>query len=241
MVVFCVLLGLIFIVYGIIVSTVGSGTGFFMIWIAGGGVLILVSCFFKRLNLPFRILLCGSAAVVICIISIFCLMILRDFHDEPEKDVDYLIILGAQVRGGGPSRVLKYRLDTACAYMKLHPDTKCIVSGAKGKNEAASEAAVMRQYLMNRGISGSRILPEEKARNTAENIKYSISMIEERQAVICIVTNNFHMFRALGIAGKQGIRADGLAAPSTLLYLPNNMLREALGCMKDLAAGNMSL
>ena len=50
-----------------------------------------------------------------------------------------------------------------------------------------------------------------------------------------LVTNDFHMFRALQIAEKQGLTdACGIAAGSTPLYLPNNMLREFFAEMKFL-------
>ncbi|MCI9142979.1 MAG: YdcF family protein, partial [Lachnospiraceae bacterium] len=55
-----------------------------------------------------------------------------------------------------------------------------------------------------------------------------------------IVTNNFHMFRALGIARKQGYaNVEGLAAGSVLGMGPNNLLREFLGVVKDFLVGNL--
>ena len=55
-----------------------------------------------------------------------------------------------------------------------------------------------------------------------------------------IVTNNFHLFRACGIARKSGIEhISAILAPSTPLYLPNNLLREFLGVVKDTLAGNL--
>ena len=55
-----------------------------------------------------------------------------------------------------------------------------------------------------------------------------------------IVTNDFHVFRATGIARKAGIRhVFGIAAYSVPWYQPNNMLREGLGILKDYAVGNL--
>ena len=53
------------------------------------------------------------------------------------------------------------------------------------------------------------------------------------------MTNNFHVFRAVKIARKQGYQAEGLAADSVLWMAPNNLLREFLGVLKDYAVGNM--
>jgi len=49
-----------------------------------------------------------------------------------------------------------------------------------------------------------------------------------------IVTNNFHLFRAVQIAKAQGMEGVcGIAADSSILYLPNNVLRECCGILKD--------
>ena len=57
----------------------------------------------------------------------------------------------------------------------------------------------------------------------------------EEDASVGIVTNNFHMFRELQIAKKQGLKnVCGIEAESTRLYLPNNMLREFFAMVKFL-------
>ena len=54
-------------------------------------------------------------------------------------------------------------------------------------------------------------------------------------ATVGIITNDFHMFRALQIAEKQGLsNVCGIAADSTRFYLPNNMFREYLAEIKFL-------
>ena len=54
------------------------------------------------------------------------------------------------------------------------------------------------------------------------------------------MTNNFHVFRAVKIAEKLGLEnVCGIAAKSNTLYLPNNMLREYGGILKDWMAGNV--
>ena len=120
------------------------------------------------------------------------------------------------------------------------PETICIVTGAKGSNERVTEARGMADYLISAGIDEERIILEEQATNTSENIRYSKALLPSGDVTVGIVTNNFHVYRALGIAKKQGIEdATGLAAGSSLSFLPNNMTREAIGVLKDLAFGNM--
>ena len=135
-------------------------------------------------------------------------------------------MLGAQVHADKPSVVLKYRLDEAILYLNENPETVCIVAGGQGKNEPYSEAYGMAQYLMQNGIDKERILLEDQSKTTEENLRYSRKFLPEG-AKVGIITNDFHMFRALQIAQKQGLSdVCGIAADSTKFYLPNNMLRE---------------
>ena len=156
------------------------------------------------------------------------------FFEEGKDNLDYIIVLGAQVRESGPSVVLKYRLDRAIDYLEENPDTKCIVSGGQGKNEPFAEAVGMADYLQKNGIDGKRIIVEAESRTTEENIKNSKTFLEE-DASLGIITNDFHVFRALQMAGEQGLsEACGIAADSSKLYLPNNMLREFFAEIKHL-------
>ena len=97
----------------------------------------------------------------------------------------------------------------------------------------------MRQYLLTAGIEDERILVEDKSTNTVENLTFSGGLLDKENSRVVIVTNNFHVFRALKIAEKQGYHAEGLAASSVTWMVPNNMLREFFGVLKDFVVGNM--
>lgn len=74
-----------------------------------------------------------------------------------------------------------------------------------------------------------------KSKTTQENISNSRALITKPNATVGIVTNDFHMFRALQIAHKNGlIGAEGIAASSPREMLPNNMLREFFAEIKFL-------
>ena len=149
-------------------------------------------------------------------------------------------MLGAQVRVNGPSVVLRHRLDAAVEYLAENPETKCIVSGGQGVNEPVTEAEGMALYLIQHGIAEERILLEDQSGNTLQNMRFSMALIEEPEASVGIVTNDFHLYRAVRIARKQGLaNACGIAAYSNRLYLPNNMLRECMGILKDWIFGNL--
>ena len=132
---------------------------------------------------------------------------------QGEPDLDYVIVLGAQVRESGPSKALRYRLDRTIDYLEENPDTICIVSGGQGHNEPFAEAQGMADYLKAHGIEEGRILQESKSKTTQENIVNSKKLIAGDNASVGIITNDFHMFRALQIAHDNGLdEAQGIAA-----------------------------
>lgn len=155
---------------------------------------------------------------------------------KPVKGLDYIIVLGAQVKESGPSVVLRYRLDRAVSYLKENDNTLVIVSGGQGINEKATEASVMKEYLINKGINENRIIIEDKSNTTKENLINSKKIIGNDKSM-GIVTNNFHMYRALLIGKKYGVNAVGIPSKSNSYYLPNNLLREVFAYIKFIILG----
>ncbi len=100
----------------------------------------------------------------------------------------------------------------------------------------------MAGYLENAGIAPERIVQEEASTNTSENLEFSAEFLDKSSDRVVIVTNNFHVYRAVGIAGKKGYaKVEGLAAGSYPAMVPNNLLREFFGVVKDVCVGNMKL
>ena len=67
-----------------------------------------------------------------------------------------------------------------------------------------------------------------------------MSFIDPANDHVAIVTNDYHLFRGMAIARKQGIaHVSGIAAGATPWYLPNNMARESFGLAKDFVFGNL--
>lgn len=147
---------------------------------------------------------------------------------KPSDNADTVLILGAKVNGdpAEPTEVLKERLDAAVTYLNENPTMQVVVSGGQGEDESASEASVMEEYLVNKGITRSRIKIENKSRRTEENIKYSKEKFNLGKTVI--VTSDYHMYRALMLAKRQGLDASGLPAKSRSVIKIKNMMRETL-------------
>lgn len=239
-------LGILCVLYCAGIAMAGFGTYFFMIWGGLGmaflGLGLLLGSRKWMAKIP------GWIKASCCILFflgllLFCVvegMILSQYHATASPGADYCIVLGAQWKTAGPSEVLRRRLDKAISFLTENPDARVIVSGGQGGNEPIAEAAGMREYLIRAGIDEGRILVEDSSSNTYENLAFSGELLDKGNDRVVIVTNNFHIFRALGIAKKQGYaNVEGLAASSTLGMEPNNLLREFLGVVKDFIAGNL--
>lgn len=243
---FFIIAGIFCIAYCLAICICGFGTWFFLSWGAMGAICILVGAIFareeqvKKIPRWIRRTVTGAFCLGVLLFCIVEGMIFSGFGATAEPGADYVIILGAQWKETGPSEVLRRRLEKAITYLNDNQETMVIVSGGQGENEPISEAAGMKQYLMSAGIAEERILLEEKSGNTKENLTYSAQLIDIRNSRVVLVTNNFHMFRALKIAEKQGYSyVEGLSASSVAGLLPNNLLREFLSVLKNFAVGNL--
>ena len=218
-----------------------GGTGFFIVWILMAAIVTVAGVFFqkgifKMIPMPFKTVGIAVCVVIFCSFLLIEGLVIRQMSMSGRDGLDYVIVLGAQVHKDRPSVVLKYRLDRAAEYLRDNPETICIVSGGQGSNEPYAEAYGMQQYLLQQGIDADRILTEDQSKTTAENMRFSKRMIPE-SASVGIITNDFHMFRALQIAKNEGYKTGqicGITAGSTRFFLPNNMLREYLAEIKFL-------
>ena len=157
-------------------------------------------------------------------------LIVSSYREVPPKNVEVVIVLGAQVKGNKPaypSPTLQERLDAAYYYLLENPETIVIVTGGQGADEAEPEGDVMARYLMNKGIDESRIIIENKSTSTIENIEFAKELYDIKEAVI--VTSDYHLYRAKRTAKQHGIEVVyGLAAPSATRNTFALYLREVL-------------
>ena len=239
-------LGICCILYCIGIAIVGFGTYFFLMWGVLGLMSLLIGTFLsnrERVRKVPKWLRVIAMVFFLAGIALFCTvegMILSKFSAVPEPGADYIIVLGAQWKPEGPSDVLRRRLDKALEYLNANPDTCVIVSGGQGNNEPISEATGMRQYLVSAGISDERILMEDASTSTQENLTFSGRLLDKENDRVVIVTNNFHVFRALRLAEKQGYRhVEGLAASANTGLTPNNLLREFMGIVLQFLRGDI--
>ena len=151
-----IILCVISFLYGISILNVNSGSLFYLIWFLISEFFIIIDLLiyfkvFERYRV-FKKIFIWVCSIGICIFLVILSFIISKMNVKPVKNLDYIIVLGAQVKESGPSVVLRYRLDRAVSYLKENDNTLVIVSGGQGANEKATEASVMKEYLVNNAM-----------------------------------------------------------------------------------------
>ena len=261
-----------FIMYAVLVDLNNIFTYF---WMLLGVMLLVAGCwifhiYHKGQTLPKWFLMTASSVCGIGFL-LFALVlgcIICEAHSQPKQGADYMIILGARVKGDRISPLLRYRLDRALDYLSENEDTMVVVSGGKGPGENLSEAEAMQDYLVEHGIVAERIMMEDASANTDQNIRNSIQIIREQETIeqsskqgkgkhLVLVSNGFHLFRATRIlrkqlqemdsqAGTQGSGSgledaviEGLGARTKWYVMPNSYVREVFAVVKYKLSGQI--
>ena len=158
---------------------------------------------------------------------------------EPEKDKDFIIILGCGIRKDGtPTPLLRGRIDRALSFAREQESSTgkmpvFITSGGQGRDEVISESAAMKQYLMRQGVPESQIVEEDRSTDTAENMRFSKEKILQinPDGKIAFSTTNYHVFRSGLFARRVKMRAVGIGAKTKWYFWPNAAVREFVGLL----------
>lgn len=179
-------------------------------------------------------MVCAVTAVGLIYLAIVEVPIIKASGGSGDAEYDYIIVLGAAVHGDTPSLSLIERMSAARDYMLSHPGTIAIVSGGQGNNENLSEAQAMFNWLTGEGVEPERIIMEDKATSTLENLEFGFELIRSHggdPAVgVAVVTSEYHIYRAKLLAASLGAEVGGIAGHTT--YFPvmvNYFIREAFG------------
>lgn len=181
-----------------------------------------------------RRILTVCVCIGIVIVTVTGIFVAGAMKGQPDKECQFVVVLGAGLHGSTPSLSLQNRLDAAYEYLVAHPDALCVVSGGQGPDEDISEAECMYNILTDRGIDPARILMESQSTSTQENIRFSVDLIEEytcvRPTQINLITSEYHLLRAGIFAKDEGVTAYGIPAKTAwpALFI-NYFLREIAG------------
>ncbi|MFZ7101492.1 MAG: YdcF family protein [Peptococcaceae bacterium] len=166
-------------------------------------------------------------------------LIVQAAHSQENEQAEYVIVLGAGLRGQQLSLTLYYRLNKAIEYLNNNPAAEVIVSGGQGAGEDIAEAVAMKDYLMTNGIQEKRIFTESDSTNTFENLLYSKRILTQEKGLsngirVMIITSDFHMLRAKLLASRLGLIPYGAPSPSVDYLKPYYYFREYFAVLKSL-------
>ena len=147
------------------------------------------------------------------------------------SDVDCAVILGAGVRNGKPTPMLRDRLLVGIDLYKSGAVKKLIMSGDHGSTDY-DEVNIMKSFAVENGIPDSDIFMDHAGFSTYETI-YRAREIFEADNII-IVSQKYHLYRALYISERLGVKAVGVSADlDTYRGQTKRDLREILARDKD--------
>lgn len=196
----------------------------------------------KVLKVGKRILICIGALIlagIIAIVGINLLVIattsgrILSIEEASKEDkVDCIIVLGAAVRPDGtPSAMLRDRLDKAVELYEAGVSDIIIVSGDH-REDNYDEVNTMKYFLMDAGIPSEDIFMDHGGLSTYDTMYRAVNVFGVKKAVV--VTQKYHMYRALYIAKSLGIDAYGVNAKEVSYSgQAKRDIREVLARIKD--------
>ena len=189
----------------------------------------------KKLLLIFG-LLCLAVAVLFVAINAHVIrisaprLISADAATNLEK-VDCILVLGSSVQPNGTlNRVVRERVDTALALYENGVSQRLLMSGDHGKVNY-DEVNAMKQYCVDKGVNSDVIFLDHAGFNTYDSI-YRAKAIFGIQKMI-IVSQEYHLYRAVYIANELGIEAYGVPAEQEANTALITNLRESVARVKD--------
>ncbi|SDG15401.1 DUF218 domain-containing protein [Facklamia miroungae] len=190
-----------------------------IIELANHNTLIIAICNIYRIIITY----------LLVVASAYTLSSFLNFINTKKHDLDYVVVLGAGLIGEQVTPLLKSRIDKGIKVFKKQKNCRLIMSGGQGSDELISEAEAMKRYAVDVGIDPQLIIEENKSTNTKENIKNSYSLMAIDDPKFAIVTNYYHLFRALLLSKKLNIKCIGYGAKTRLYFSLNAFVREFIG------------
>ncbi|CUP65262.1 SanA/YdcF family protein [Clostridium baratii] len=186
----------------------------------------------------FSVIICGTSIYSISVINRKSMGKIVNDKNLP-KNADAIIVLGAGVDDNGmASDILVDRLETALEVYKNSESSKFLLSGDHGKI-GYNEVGAMKDYIMDHeNVKEENIFLDHAGFSTYETMYRAKEIFQVKKAII--VTNEYHLPRALYIAGKMGIEAYGVNADKrNYIYIDSYKKRENLAKIKDFMYTNI--
>lgn len=186
--------------------------------------------------LMYGIIVVSIIAIIVLGINLYVRLstykqIIKENEYTKLSDVDCIIILGAGIWGDKPSPMLEDRLLEGIKLYQNNVSDKIIMSGDHGRKEY-DEVNIMKNYAIEKEIPSENIFMDHAGFSTYESIYRAKEIFEAKKVVI--VTQEYHLYRALYIANQLGVEAYGVGAdPRKYVGAAYREIREILARDKD--------
>ncbi len=167
-----------------------------------------------------------SFLIICCGLAVFCVLMLLGVSEyvvthtrsrilsieaaAELENIDCILVLGASVKPDGtPSNMLFDRILTGVYLYKAGAAPKIIMSGDHGKANY-NEVGTMKRYAVAEGIASEDVFMDHAGFSTYESIYRAKDVFQAKK--VLIVTQEYHLYRALYIAEKLGLEAYGVSA-----------------------------
>ncbi len=161
------------------------------------------------------IILCATFALVfiVCLCLNFAVVFSsqKNITDRENAGAEVIIVLGCGVKpDGSPSDMLRDRLLTAVDLYKNGAGKKLLLSGDSKNAEKYDEVGTMKRVCLSLGVPEEDIMTDTLGLSTFESIDRAKKIYEIKSAII--VTQKYHLYRAIYIAKSRGISTVGVSA-----------------------------
>ncbi len=183
--------------------------------------------------------LSGAIVYLAFILFLYTLSAFLNMFPHHRRSFDYIVVLGSGLIKGKVPPLLASRIQKALDYAhKQNLSPTFVFSGGQGADEPWPEGEAMAKYALDKGLLSQQIIRETRSVNTYENIHFSAQLIladyeknkrgssPRKEPEVLVVTSRYHVFRALIIAKKAGLRWEGLGAKTKFYFSLNAFLRE---------------
>ena len=123
------------------------------------------------------------------------------------ENVDYVVVLGCGIRDGKPSHMLEDRLYEGMAVAEQLKNAKLLLSG-DDSGPSYDEVTAMLNFCIENGFDEGRIVTDRYGFSTGETVDNLLKNYPDSKVVI--ITQKYHLYRALFICERQGIASVGV-------------------------------
>jgi uncharacterized SAM-binding protein YcdF (DUF218 family) len=164
-------------------------------------------------------LLVSIVVLISTILLCFSILSLQIYHYSKSDDLpkaDAAVVLGASIIGDKPTEVFKERVDHAINLLNSGHVQSIIFTGGQPEGFEYPEAEVAKKYALKKGVAEEKILIETKSHTTFQNLYYVKEVMNSKGLKTCvIVTDPYHLWRAMKIADDLSLKAYPSATPTS--------------------------